>query len=113
MVTFRQYWKTVPTAMHCVTLLTAAALAVPLAGFGCGVWTCKDCGTNPLAYLFMGCIHAVLSLFGPTVCVTSFASKEGNINMLPYIALIIAALYLTVMVVGHRLALRSARLKAA
>ena len=74
-------------------ILGCIVAAVPLAGFGCGVAICSDCGSNPFDYLLIGLVHAVLSTIGLGRCYSSAAS---SINLWPYIVVIAITLWLAV-----------------
>ena len=46
---------------HVVLFFGCVLAAVPAVGFVAGMILCDDCGWNPLAYLFMGAITALLT----------------------------------------------------
>jgi hypothetical protein len=43
-------------------VIASLLLSTAMVGFVAGMLFCQDCGVNPLAYLFMGSVHACLAL---------------------------------------------------
>lgn len=72
-------------------IVLCAILALPLAGFGCGVLVCSDCDGDPANHIFMGLIHSILTTVGLGRC---YVSASSSINLWPFILMLALALWL-------------------
>ena len=63
-------------------IVSCVILAIPLAGFGCGVLICSDCDGSAANYIFIGLIHSVLTTIGLGRC---YVADSTSINLWPHI----------------------------
>jgi hypothetical protein len=83
---------------HLLMLCVSVLLAIPVVGFVGGMILCKDCGSNPFAYLFMGAIHAILTTFAFGHLWTT---HDERTNAWPYIVPTGILIYLCFLVFFH------------
>ena len=97
-MTFFQFMRHLPIARHATAILVGALLAVPVTGFGCGVYICSDCGANPLNYLLIGVVHAVLTVISGGRCNVDFGFSY---SLWPYMPISILFIYLIFMLLNY------------
>lgn len=71
-------------------ILISLLLAEPLAGFGCGVIICADCGCNPFHYLLAGVLESIISIIAVGHCLTN---ESGGTNLWPFVPFTAIALW--------------------
>lgn len=90
--------RVMPPAKQGTAIFVAVLLSVPVAGFGCGVYFCSDCGVNPIYYLLIGLVHSVLTVFTVGRCNIDFGFSY---SIWPYLPISVLFIYLLFVLLNY------------